>query len=306
MPRKIEVPNICYWHERYMAGESTSALADELGMNPNLLLRRFAEHDLPRKPAHGHTGNYRVLLPHHDELLRRYLAGESENKLAREAGVNRWTFRRRILAAGIIPRGKSEAETLKWAQMMPTERASQVAAAHDATRGVSQTWEKMCARALGVEKSLPNAAPVEFTLADALRSYGLAITQQKALGIYNLDVALDELSIAVEVFGGNWHSQGNHLARFFKRSIYVLNSGWHLVILWVDGRRHPFGLGAVEYLVAFAEKARRNPTMCRQYRVILGNGQVAPIRKTYLNRPADIERLGCTLHTAGCYDFVAG
>jgi len=248
----------------------------------------------------------RIELANLSDLLQRYVAGESENKLAREAGINRWTFRRRLLEAGIAPRNQSESESVKWANMSPATRRAQVAAAHNAVRGTKRTYAAGARRALGVQRTLANASPIEFALADALRERGLSVTQQRAIGMYNVDVALDACALAVEVFGGNWHACGSHAARFHQRVVDLLNGGWHLVIIWVDGRRYPLGVGAINHLVALSQELGRNPAAPRQYRVMLGNGQPAPIRQMYLNTPADIERLGCRLDAAGCYHLIAG
>ena len=239
----------------------------------------------------------KIEIPNLNDLLQRYIAGESENKLAREAGVNRWTFRQRLLAAHIDPRTQPEAERFKWARMTPAERERQISAAHAAVRGRILSFREKHAQALGKEKALCNTAPIETELATTLRTRGLCITQQKTIGIYNVDVAIDVPPIAVEIFGGSWHCYGGHLARFHKRVKYILNEGWHVVIIWLDARRYPLGKGAIEYLLSLRQELSGNPPSRRQYRVILGNGQLAPIRKSYLNTPADIERLGCCINT---------
>jgi len=235
----------------------------------------------------------KIEIPNLSDLLQRYVAGESENKLAREAGINRWTFRQRLLTAHIDPRTQSEAEKLKWARMTPTQRERQVRAAHIAVRGRTLSFREKHAQALGKEKALCHVVPIETELATTLRTYGFLITQQKAIGVYNVDIAIHVPPIAVEIFGGSWHCYGGHLARFHKRVKYILDEGWHVVIIWLDARRYPLGKGAVEYLIALRQELSGNPASRCQYRVILGNGQLAPIRKSYLNTPADIMRLGC-------------
>jgi very-short-patch-repair endonuclease len=231
-----------------------------------------------------------IEIPNLSNLLDRYVAGESENKLAGEAGVNRWTFRRRLIEAGIRPRNQSAAETLKWAGMSIEQRASQGAAAHAATRGREVSFSELCEHAAGRELHQSGIVPVETELAAQLRKAGLDVVQQKAVGPYNLDVAIDTPPVAVEIFGGGWHSTGRHKSRFHKRIEYILDEGWAVVIVWLDARHYPLGVGCTEYIIALAEELRCNPTARREYRVILGNGDAAPIRQSYLNTPADIER----------------
>ena len=234
----------------------------------------------------------RIEVPNLDNLLNRYVAGESENKLAREAGVGRGVFRRRLLWAGIKPRGRSEAELMKWSRMSPERRAAQVATAHEAVRGSKQTWEHRCKGAITRERNISGATIVEDILDNSLRLRGLSVTQQKAVGIYNIDVAIHEPRIAVEVYGGNWHSTGTHRRRHFKRCKYLLDCGWNVLVIRVDARNHPLGLGAYNYIIAFADELRSNPPVRCQYRVIFGDGSpVSSTARSYLNSPAVIEAL---------------
>ena len=43
----------------------------------------------------------KILIPNLEHFLERYVKGESENSLSKEIGVNRTTFRKRLLEAGI-------------------------------------------------------------------------------------------------------------------------------------------------------------------------------------------------------------
>lgn len=232
----------------------------------------------------------KIEIPNLDNLLERYVAGESELKLSCEVGINRWTFRQRLIKAGIPPRGQSETERLKWARMSPDQRERQVRAAHEATRGIRIPVESKVKKALTIERIRSHATPVEDFLARAL-SKRFTVTQQKAIWIYNVDVAVHESSVAVEIFGGHWHSSGHHLGRFEERTKYILNHGWNMIIVWVDGRRYPLGRGGMSEIIKFAEACSSDPSPIGKYRVILGNGNDAPILDSNFNSPSVIERL---------------
>ena len=119
----------------------------------------------------------KITIPNLDNLLSRYTAGESENTLADEAGVNRWTFRQRILKAGITPRSQSEAEKAKWARMTTDQRASQVKDAHSACRGRYISPEELAVRAKGREGSLVySVAPEEIILGNWMKQAGIHVT----------------------------------------------------------------------------------------------------------------------------------
>jgi len=77
------------------------------------------------------------------EILQLYLAGVSENDLAKRFQTSRGAIRRRLLRAGIVCRGRSQAELLKWSKMNPEARAHQVEPAHEAKRGTNEPRDKL-------------------------------------------------------------------------------------------------------------------------------------------------------------------
>lgn len=285
MSRIIKYPDPDDLIRRYVAGESIRKLAGEQGVSKHAIVGFMR-----RSGVLQDRSEFRLPLDN-DAIVARYLAGESENVIANDLGVNRWTIRRRLLSAGVEPRNRSEAETLKWSQMTPKQRAAQVAAANDASRGRTPPRDRQIKQAQGRERTKAHAVAAEYELADLLRDRGYPSALQKAVDVYNIDIAIDSPPIAVEIFGGHWHASGDHERRFFKRTKYFLDSGWNIVIVWVDGRRYPVGVACAEYIVAFAQQLGRDIPARSQYRVIFGDGQDAPTADSYFNSPAVIERL---------------
>lgn len=285
---------------RYVAGESVHKLAREQGVSQGTISRL-----MKKAGVFQDRSEFRIPLDS-AAIAERYLAGESEKAIAVSLGVSRLAIRRRLLSFGIQPRGRSEAELLKWSQMAPDARAQQVAAAHDAARGRTVSYDQQLSMARGKERTQSQVVTTERQLAEMLAARGYPTTLQKAVDIYNIDVAIDIPPIAVEIYGGMWHNTGNHKRRFFERTKHLLDSDWSVVIIWVDGRRYPLGIGSAEYVVALAQELGRNPTAGSQYRVILGNGQDAPITNYYLNHPAVIERLRGSRQPSGDNHLITG
>lgn len=205
-----------------------------------------------------------------DDLVKRYSRGESEKALAKVFGVSRTIIRNRLVKAGVQPRGRSEAMFIRMANTSPEERARLATAAHDAVRGKPKTPEFLLARAAGVEKQGArhgNVSPAELILASDLRNATLPVVHQKAIGPYNVDIATG--TVAVEVLGGGWHRSKLH----GKRLRYMLDAGWDVIYIWVDGRRSPLRPGAAQYVVAHCEFRDGNPALPRCYRVIRGGGE---------------------------------
>jgi very-short-patch-repair endonuclease len=171
---------------------------------------------------------------------------------------------------------------LRMSQTPKKERMRLSKAAHDAVRGVRQSLEHQCKRATTREINQVAISEIEFRCADALRNRGFICVMQKAIGPYNIDIALTEPPIAVEIFGGQWHTADRHAARFRKRTDYLLDQGWLPVIVWVT-RDIPFGAGAIEYIVALAEKMRRGESVGRKEQMIRGDGQPSTIGERKLN-----------------------
>ena len=233
----------------------------------------------------------KITFANRDDIITTYLAGVPEQELAKQLGVSRTPIRRLLLEAGVVIRGVSQANTLRMQRLTPQERLDLTANAHAAVRGKKPGTQARERQAQTCERLGVGIVPSENMLADQLRQAGFGLRQQRAIGKYNVDIAIDTPPIAVEVFGGNWHSCGRHAARFFERTKYLLGAGWHVVIVWVDGRRHPLDIRARDYIVTLADELRRDPPASSQYRVILGNGQPAPAIATYFNDLAAIERL---------------
>lgn len=225
-------------------------------------------------------------------IIQNYLAGESINKLASQRGVSRDAVRNFLVKSGIDIRGLDKSQPIMYERMSNETRMSMTEAAHTALRGTHKTKDIKIAHALSVQSKQLGVMFAETQLANWLRDSGLGIVQQRAVDIYNLDIAIEELRIAVEIFGGTWHSSGEHALRFFERTKYLLDQRWHVVIIWTDAKRYPIGIGSAHYLIALCDQVRRSPPARSQYRVIRGDGQTQSAARRYFNTLTDIERLG--------------
>ena len=212
----------------------------------------------------------KVIIPNLQDYLRRYQSGESENALAKEIGVNRSTFRKRLLDAGIAPRNQSQSETLKWAKMSRTKRANQVRAAHAAARGRNVSFDELCQRAKSREGNLNyNVSADEIALGDWLKSNGVDdVVHNAAVGPYNCDIRTG--SIIVEVWGGNWHPKPIDI----ERTKYILDSGYHVLIIDTQ-KRFPLDCSIIgEDIITCRYIFGLDPAGTREYWMIRGDGEL--------------------------------
>lgn len=203
-----------------------------------------------------------------DELVRRYVAGESEKALAEAFGVGRTAVRLRLQKAGVERRNRSAAMSTRMSRTDPDERARLAAAAHEARRGQKESPELKLKRAAAREGKIDgNVSPAEILLLEDLRGRDLDVIPQKAVGPYNIDVATG--TVAVEILGGTWHRAKRH----GERLRYILDAGWDVIYIWVDGIKFPLGPGAGDYVVSHLQFRERAPSEPRCYRVIRGTGE---------------------------------
>lgn len=219
-----------------------------------------------------------------DDMVIRYQSGESEKKLAEYFGVSRNVIASRLENAGIVRRSIKEATQTFLAQASPEYLKNRVKGANAAIRGSTQTEEHRAKIASFYERN-PTAKTsfLERAISEELTKLGVVFTPQKAVGRYNVDIALTEQSIALEIFGGHWHASGSHATSFERRSKYLFDSGWTIIVCWVSFTSSEFIPSAIaDYAIGLQEILSRNPSSrCKHY-VIRGDGKPSTMFRTYL------------------------
>jgi very-short-patch-repair endonuclease len=206
-----------------------------------------------------------------DNLVQSYVSGESELSIANRFGISRSVVRRLLLKSGVQPRGQSEANIVSMSRMTPEQREARCASAHASARGRKQKLVEKVRRAQTRQNRLRGVSQIESALCTKLTDRGLQVVQQQAIGPYNCDIGA--APVAVEVFGGGWHWHGRHLKRAPERIRYLLDAGWHVLMVSVTSR-HPVSDALADYIASYVEAARSNPTAVREYRVVRGAGEL--------------------------------
>lgn len=212
----------------------------------------------------------KITIPNLDNLLERYIAGESENQISKDAGINRWTFRQRLIKAGIVPRNQSQSEASKWSRMDRGQRIHQVNAAHKASIGRKVSFDELCLRAKSREgKIYPRTtSQEELIVGQWLTDAGLNIIHNFAVGPYSCDLGAS--SITVEIWGGGWHAKTIDV----KRTKYILDSGYSTLIINIDRKRFPLSRAVTQYVISLLQETSSDPTGRRQYWMIRGDGEL--------------------------------
>lgn len=255
-------------------------VSNRFGLSVNTVMRCCKARGIPKHPNSGD------LLPH-DEIRRRYVGGESVGDLMSAYATTQIVVDRILAKGGIRKRSGSESMALRMSKTTPEDRQALTAAAHAAVRGKRQTLEFRCKIAAAREAKHSNVSAIESEMFDHLDGYEFSLTPQKAIGPYNVDIALDKPRIAVEIFGGHWHAGGRHAARTRQRLDYLRDRGWTVVIVWVT-KGYPLKEAAAQYIVALAEIFRECPPGRGEEHVIRGDGQQSGIGQSQIDYRADV------------------
>jgi very-short-patch-repair endonuclease len=186
------------------------------------------------------------------DIVRRYVAGESELSIANDLGISRNVVEMRLTIAHIPRRGVSAANRIRFTN--PIKRAITTRKAHFS---MGRGENEVCA---------------------LLEARGYKPLQQAIIDRYNIDLLLP--AVVVEV-----HWQTGHpfyRAHDRKRLEYLTNSGWNVIYIWVTPP-HPLTDTAADYIVAFQKQTRGNPSGIGEYRVIRGTGELVASGRGNIN-----------------------
>lgn len=269
----------------YESGLSSIDIAKIYGVNAETIRKRLIENDVTlrnRKTAQALCGVKRRVSFDIDKAIGMYNSNIGVKAIAKEFGISDTVVKDRFIKAGIHIRNRSEGMYARMANTSPEEKLRLSSAAHNAVKGVSRSEEHLCAIANSRERNGSFISRTEVILREMLEARGFTCQAQKAVGRYNVDVAITEPPISVEVFGGGWHFVGDHAARFRKRTEYILNKGWTQVCV-VVGTDYPLEVGAIEYIVSLAQALSLGKPIESREHVIFGNGNTTAIGQNKLN-----------------------
>lgn len=260
--------------KRYNAGETVKEIADSFGCGYKPIFRRL------RKAGVVLKGNR--LSIDITELTRLYHIDEPVQAIAKHFNVARDVITRRLKEIGLPIRSGSEANLIRMAKLSDQERKQLTMQSHIAARGRHRSLEERCKMAATNEIRV-KPTRIERKAGHMLFTQGIwDVIYQKAIGPYNIDIALTEFPIAVEIFGGSWHSSGTAAGRFRQRFDHIIDAGWIPVIVWVT-RDYPFEIGAANYIVSLTQILRKGKSIRRGEHVIRGDGKPSGMGKDNLD-----------------------
>lgn len=249
--------------EMNKSGKTVAAIARELGIGKGIIHRRFRA-----------IGYEAIKLPSIDPVLRPevaslYKSGHSELALSKKFGSSRNAIRRILIELEVDVRSQSESEALKWELMSQEQRSNQVKAAHEAVANKPPEFFRSAAikQAIAKEKSLAKACDMERLFMSAFNERGYPVIPQKAVGPYNIDLAIR--GTAVEIHGTS--STPHTHAYYRKRIMDLLESGWNVIYIKTTGNLSiQCATDKVCRMIDFIESDK---SFIRHYGMVRGSGE---------------------------------
>lgn len=191
--------------DMYLDGMPIAQVAKHFGMPRAQFDRLLRGAGIRPRPAIGH----KRYIP--ESIFQRYVAGETGQNLAVELGISPVSFYARLRARGMLVRATHD--------YPPLPRI-----------GRKRTDASMEAAALTREANCSNTSPAEDRFAAVLDELGIRYVRQKAIGRYNVDFALPDRNLVVEVTNA-WHTSGKHPSGSrvefeAKRREFLESRGW--------------------------------------------------------------------------------
>jgi hypothetical protein len=268
----------------YKAGMYITHIARKWGINPKTVAARL------KRAGVASRGRHRAIRLTDSVIAMRYEQGASVNQLSKELGADRITITRRLAAQGVKLRGHSEAEALKWSRLKKDRRKveRQCSAAWRAVRGRKVPPASIAKGAITRMKNLWRVGNWENEVAAALWAKNVPAIQQFAFDTCNLDIAIPEERIAVEIMCGSPNRR--YLPKFRERVPHLVNAGWRVLFIYCSASRKwrdQFDPAvAAEDVIAFREFCGRLEPERSGYRVIRRDGQsVTPPRLQFDDLP---------------------
>lgn len=270
--------------KRYEAGASPQELAEHFGVGHSTIRDRLRKSGVKMRDvsqARTISSEKRRVIEDDAIIQTRYYAGESVNALAKSLGVSRQAVMNSLSRSNTIMRDQSTAEAFKWARMSKRSRKRQVAAAHDAVRGSTQTDTHKARLALSRFRNQSQVYIGEDRIAAFIELAGYATSQQFPCGPYNLDIVIEEHRIAVEVvhLSATDFNRPKTAVPGCERLEYILRDGWFVLYLIATGTgsNRSIDLAVIgDELLATLKIASRDNAFRGKYRVIWGKGKAPP------------------------------
>lgn len=206
-------------------------------------------------------------------IIKSFNSGVSVYAIARKYSVDRNVIYRILRINGIKRRNSSEAQKLRYNKTNIKYRQNLTKNANEAIRNKPKEFHHIISlkQAIAKEKSLSKVGQFELDIIKYLERKGFDPIPQKALTVYNIDIAIGNIAIEIHVNSGNPHN----MLYYRKRIINILKSGWDVIYIKITKRG--LNKAGLNQLISLINLTSSYPSKIRKYWMIRGTGEIMTI-----------------------------
>jgi transposase len=293
MPSIIKQFNIDNAIKLYLSGMSVSDAAKRVGINSKTADKYICNAGFKRTKAETsklasaiRIGKPRpeLLKPIPECVINMYINGGTVKGIAAELNTCSKRVSKFLSNNGVIVSAQAKRDANHGREKI-SEWAKKASKAAKESGGRKNPHEWAKTRSLG--DSLVGEGEID--LIHELSSRGVNLSHQFPVGSYNIDIAINELNIAIEVHRGSWGGRSD-MRR--ERIEHLLNSGWRIIYVQISRWGAVTDFTAIaSNLITYFDFVRQNPTSIGQYGVLRRNGNRATGLEHYFYGLTRIESL---------------
>lgn len=260
--------------ESYKLGKTIDEISKEYGIGASTLCRYFKLRGITTR-----TGNEQFLKklsegkwqrpikqgkPIPDDLADQYLSGITLRELSARLHICRKDLASHLKERGIeLDRRamliKREGEAGLRERMKAMSNLARNTSGEILKRGKRKSANTRFSNNLFIGKH-------ESDFASELSGLGFNVLQQFPVGTYNIDIAIEEFNVAIEIECGSWHGATSMKP---KRIEYLISSGWRLIIIRAGRHGAAIDVKTIsEKIASLLNVSSSDPSFIGQYGVL--------------------------------------
>ena len=245
----------------YLSGVTVKNIAAQFSVSEHVI------YDILKRASIAPDRNRNIIPPSKADILALYNSGTGVAGIADQLGFTRGHMIRFFKKYNIPMRSRRDQQIERMKNATEEQIKFLTKNAHLASKGRKHTFEEKCKRARTryANQSFQDSK-YEALLSGAFRDNGIDFVREYPVGPYNLDFLVG--NIAVEIFGGHFHSSGHHNAIFHERTKYILNSGFSIIFAFAN--RDSFESVIANKIMILLNIFRSDEAGIAKYRVIWG------------------------------------
>jgi hypothetical protein len=207
------------------------------------------------------------------EVLELYSNGNSELFIASKFKTARNVIRRILTDNSVTIRNGHEANLARFSNYTDIQKINITKSANKAMRNKPKSFhhESAIKQAISKELTKSKVGSFENSFIEEFTKKGFNPVSQKAVDVYNIDIAIGNIAVEIHVNTSNPHSHP-----FYRRRIeYLTNLGWNVIYIKITQKG--LNTACIDKICRIVNFHSTNPSLIGKYWMFRGTGEFVTI-----------------------------